>query len=78
MRFVDEALEPRAAEVREDAGEVLIQPLSASLSGYAVRADRTGYQIFDLMCPFERTTMSTMARSKKLVVLKTSGLTRLL
>jgi hypothetical protein len=26
------------------------------------------YQILDLMCPFERTTMSTIARSKKLVV----------
>ena len=57
--------EPRAGEVREGLRQVRVQALTSGLQWDAVPPD---YQIFDFTCALDRMTMSTMARSKKLVV----------
>lgn len=68
MSLLYECLEPGAGQLRKGAGQVLIQPLAARLGRNLMGPRRAAYQIFDFTCALERITMSTMARSKKLVV----------
>ena len=75
---VDQRLQPGPGEIWKSSCQVLVEALAAGLSGNAMRERLLYYQIFDFTCPFERTTMSTTARSKKFVVVYSSGLTRLL
>ncbi len=65
---LDQVAQAGAAEIGERGDEVLIEPLAPRLGRHGVAADLGAHQIFDFTCPFERTTMSTIARSKKFVV----------
>ena len=75
---VDQRLQTGPREIWKSRRQVLVETLAAGLSGNAMRERLLYYQIFDFTCPFERTTMSTTARSKKFVLEYSSGLTRLL
>ena len=75
---VDQRLQTGSGEIWKSRRQVLVEALSAGLSGNAMRERLLYYQIFDFTCPLERTTMSTTARSKKFVFEYSSALTRLL
>ncbi len=67
--LLNQRLDTRTAELRQRRREMLVEPLTARFRRDDERPALTGHQIRDLMCAFERITMSTMARSKKFAVL---------